>query len=225
MVGLAVIVLAVLVSVQSAPRHVRVNRRPGDHPPEGECSNFWMGGISKVHFYTCCNNLDEGPQPYCAGRTYQRASTESYCKPGGYDGGNGKQRDSYRCGGCDGQTQVAVKCKPPPILDVVGTCWVFTKCFTDYCEERYRVNELNFTLDVSRMPDTCYNGVCDAGETTDNCPVDCCYKKNPSQCTWNTKCVPQFCGTPACQCGGEGVFGAGTNSIKILIAALLVLNI
>ncbi|XP_046555203.1 uncharacterized protein LOC124264510 [Haliotis rubra] len=205
MVVLAVLVLMVLVSVHATALNVRVKRRPGDQPPQGECSNFWLGGISKLHFYTCCNNLDEGPHPYCDGRTYQRASKESYCKPGGFDGGNGKQHESYRCGGCDGQTQVAKKCEPWPSLDVVGTCWVFTKCFTDYCEERYRLKGLNLAVgDGSRMPDTCYNGKCDVGETTDNCPVDCCYKKN-KHCTWSNKCVPQFCATPSCENGCDGI--------------------
>ncbi|XP_067653655.1 uncharacterized protein [Haliotis asinina] len=222
MVILAVIVLTTLVSVHANSPHVRVKRRPVDQPPAGTCSNFWWGGKSKVHFYTCCNNLNES-RPYCDGRTYHRASNESYCKSGGFDGGDGEQHGSYRCGGCDGQTRVAKQCKAWPPLDVVGTCWVFTKCFTDYCQKWYQVNGLRLAVrDGPGMPNTCYNGKCDAGETTDNCPLDCCYKKN-KQCTWNNKCLLQFCATPSCGSGVDGVFITGTNGIKILTAALLVL--
>ncbi|XP_046557304.1 uncharacterized protein LOC124266548 [Haliotis rubra] len=228
MVIMVALALTTLASVHATSPNVRVKRRPVDQPHEGMCSNFWWGGISKVHFYTCCNNLDEGPNPYCDGRTYHRASNGSYCKPGGFDGGNGEQHESYRCGGCDGQARVAEKCEPWPSLDVVGTCWVFTKCFTDFCEKRYRVNGLNLAVrDRPGMPDTCYNGKCDVGETTDNCPVDCCYTKN-KQCTWGNKCTQLFCATPSCGVGwsgGDGVFTAGTYGIKILAAAVLVLGV
>ncbi|XP_071098889.1 uncharacterized protein [Haliotis cracherodii] len=223
---------ATLVYAGSTHGHVRVKRKPGDRPAPGKCLSFNRGGSSRVHFYACCNNINSTDSS-CDGRTYQRASSTSYCKPGGEDKGNGVVREEFACGGCVGQGSVANICKPSiKLFDIPGTCWMFTKCFKKHCKKQYSDQRSGLNLQVvdpstSSMPDTCYNYVCDVGETTDNCPVDCCFKQNPSQCTWvaNGTCIPEFCDTPSCGVnGGVGVSSTlGTSNIGVLVLGLAIM--
>ncbi|XP_071099065.1 uncharacterized protein [Haliotis cracherodii] len=216
MIARAIVVLAVVVSVYSVPQLRRIKRKSGDSPPSGECMTFNLGGKSRLHSYVCCNNLSEEDST-CDGETYQRASILSYCKSGGFDGGDGHKKGStYPCMGCTGQRKIAAKCKPHIWLNFIGTCWLFPMCFEKHCRRQYQI--------IGVMPDTCYNGVCDAGETTDNCPVDCCYKKN-SKCTWSTlRCLPEYCNTPTCTGGGRSVMKeTGTNGLSVMIISLAML--
>ncbi|XP_046549299.1 uncharacterized protein LOC124259231 isoform X3 [Haliotis rubra] len=228
-----IVFLATVVSVGSTQAHVRVKRKPGDRPKPGQCLTFNKGGTSGFHYYACCNNIN-GTDKSCDGRTYQRASTTSYCNSGGTDNGNGVIKAEFACGGCPGQGIVAKKCKPMKIFNIPGTCWLFTKCFKKYCKKRYSVQSSGLNMQVvdpssTSMPDTCYNTVCETGETPDNCPVDCCFKMNPSQCTWvtNGTCIPEFCDTPSCsESGGTGLFSAKhTSNIGGLVLGLVILSL
>lgn len=171
--------------------------RTGDQPSEGTCREFKWGGTSGVHWYSCCNNCDHNQPNDCDGVTWQSASSGKYCGSCGVDLqiGNGTiRRDEFGCGGCDGQKTIATKCiswlnKRP------GFCWAFSQCFHRRCVKRYGDQKRSADPDVS--PDTCYNGVCDPGETPNNCPTDCCYKINPT-CTWKSRCLPTCCGQQGC---------------------------
>ncbi|XP_067653527.1 uncharacterized protein [Haliotis asinina] len=229
-IGLTV-VYAIFVSVGSSQVHVRVKRKPGDRPKPGQCLSFNRGGTSKVHFYACCNNVNDTDKS-CDGRTYQRGSSTSYCGSGGADKGKGVIRAEFACGGCPGQGSVANKCKPIPIFDLPGTCWLFTKCFKKYCKKRYSAQSSGLNMQVvdpssTSMPDTCYNTVCDPGETTANCPVDCCFKLNPSKCTWvtNGTCIPEYCDTPSCSVNGAVglTVTKDASSIGVLVLGVLAL--
>ncbi|XP_071098205.1 uncharacterized protein [Haliotis cracherodii] len=210
--------------------HVRVKRKSGDRPLPGQCLAFNRGGSSRLHYYACCNNINDTDSS-CDGRTYHRASSASYCNSGGTDNGHGVIVSSFACGGCTGQSNVANTCKPSKWLDIPGTCFLFTSCFEKHCKRLYSHQGSGLNLQVvdpsSSMPESCYNGVCDDGETTDNCPADCCFKLNPSQCTWvnNDKCIPKFCDTPSCSAnGGEGVFSTvSTYIIGIFVLGLAIM--
>ena len=48
----------------------------------------------------------------------------------------------------------------------------------------------------------CGDGVCEAEETAEMCPMDCCYRVN-SVCTLKEgECTPECCGEPSCCLGG-----------------------
>lgn len=148
----------------------RVPRRTGDQPSLGNCLSFNFGGLSRLHWYNCCNNCRNGENSSCPS-TYQSASKELYCDTCGRDTnkGNGRPRSSgteFNCGGCDGQATVDKKCRSW-WKGIPGFCWAYSLCFKKQCKGRYK---------------NCGNRVCDAGETKDNCPIDCCDLKNDPCC-------------------------------------------
>jgi len=61
----------------------------GPAPPAGKCTEYDCGGSSGVHYYTCCNNCDEGPNPPGDGTEYDGASNGNYCGACGANLGGG----------------------------------------------------------------------------------------------------------------------------------------
>lgn len=183
--------------------NIRNVRRAGDQPSEGNCQVFKWGGSSGVHWYACCNNcLKTNPNynPSCDSETYQGGSSISYCDHCGEDKGTGdadKFKTEFKCGGCDGQAAKRQKCKSNlrKLYNVPGFCWAHSRCFKKHCQKSYGRKK----REIKDIPDTCFNLQCEPGETPENCPVDCCYKNNPSACTWkDNTCVDECCGEPSC---------------------------
>ncbi|XP_063415024.1 uncharacterized protein LOC134696984 [Mytilus trossulus] len=181
-------------------------RAAGDQPAEGKCQVFKWGGTSGTHWYSCCNNCNiPGNTPSCDGNTYQSASSNSYCSKCGEDNGiskASKYKNEFKCGDCDGQDTNRKKCLQGlrMIYNIPGLCWAHILCFKKFCEQSYSRRK----RDLNTIPDTCFNLKCEVGETTSNCPVDCCSKKNPS-CTWKKDtCLAQCCGEPTCCLSSTG---------------------
>ena len=180
---------------------MRIKRREGDQAPTGQCTTFKRGGISRLHWYACCNNCGTSDTS-CNGKTYQSASSERYCGNCGVDTkkGNGKHYKTYSCGGCEGQNRVSSKCleKLRSVYQIPGLCWAFAKCFTKKCKSRSKRSV--------ETPETCFNLRCDPGETVDNCPSDCCGTKN-AKCDWSKlSCVDVCCSESTC-CDASGSDG------------------
>ncbi|XP_021349262.1 uncharacterized protein LOC110447715 isoform X2 [Mizuhopecten yessoensis] len=190
----------VILLLATADGSHRVVRKAGDQPSEGSCMEFNFGGDSGVHWYNCCNNCINGrPVDDCDQITWQSVSTTSYCGSCGSDTqrGNGNMRGTqFKCGGCSRQKIIRKECSSF-WKEIPGFCWVFSKCFQETCQKTHSI--VKRSVITNQTPDTCYNNVCDAGETPDNCPTDCCYKRNPS-CAWNNTCVSPCCGEIGC-CG------------------------
>ncbi|XP_060071394.1 uncharacterized protein LOC132551284 [Ylistrum balloti] len=153
-----VYVISVVTELSSA---VRVPRRTGDQPTVGNCLSFNFGGVSRLHWYSCCNNCIGDKNSTCPS-TYQSASNNKYCDSCGRDtkGGNGDARNrgkQFSCGGCQGQGIVDKKCREW-WKEIPGFCWAYTLCFVKQCEGKYK---------------NCGNRKCDKGETKENCPIDC----------------------------------------------------
>jgi hypothetical protein len=194
-----IVILLTLAECQS----VRVRRKTGDQPAPGKCGLFMFGGISRYHVYECCNNCNE-EHPYCDGKTYQSASKGIYCDKCGVDNSNGSGLFAFQfpCGGCARQNLVNETCLKKVQkyhLDRPGFCWLYAFCFSAYCVLSEKDNLLysNYTI-----PDTCFDLVCDLGENTENCPVDCCRSVN-KQCNvdiMDKKIVPPLCCTQSSCC-------------------------
>jgi hypothetical protein len=181
--------ITVFLSLFVFSSSIRIKRREGDQAPPGQCATYRWGGISGLHWYACCNNCNQGVST-CDGVTYQSATSTAYCAKCGIDTkkGDGTSHATYPCGGCQGQERTRKKCLSNirSVFQIPGLCWAFAKCFKSKCES-------------VAQPETCFNLVCDAGETVDNCPTDCCGSKN-EKCDWSksTTCVPQCCNEHTC---------------------------
>jgi hypothetical protein len=100
----------------------------GADPGEGECQNYWCGGSSGVHFYTCCN-FPRGSA--CDDMEFDGASGGDYCGSNGENNGAGRAwGQSWPIGpdGCDLAKECHDVCSLNP-LTVPGTCFSYTICF------------------------------------------------------------------------------------------------
>ena len=75
----------------------------------------------------------------------------------------------------------------------------------------------------------CGDGVCEAEETAEMCPMDCCYRVN-SVCTLKEgECTPECCGEPSCCLSGAensttshlAVVGETNSGMNLHVALLL----
>lgn len=208
--------------------NIRSIRAAGDQAAEGRCQVFKWGGKSTLHWYSCCNNCKSDNSSYtpsCDGETYQSASSTSYCNKCGVDKGTGNAttfQNEFRCGDCDGQNQKRAFCvaKLRGIYKIPGFCWAHARCFKYHCQRSYNRQK----RELKDLPDNCFNLNCDSGETSENCAVDCCYKKNPSACSWKiNECVDKCCEEPSCCLSSTGnmrqldiYFGIGLLLIIVL---------
>lgn len=143
-------------------------------------------------YYICCNNCYKrlpSFTPHCDGETYQQVSSQAYCNSCGVD----KSRTSslfeseFYCGGCSGQNFVNQTCSTT-WNNVSSTCWAFVSCMKTTCVNMFE--ELGILSN-------CGNRYCNIDETSDTCPIDCCFKKSAS-CTWGSECLPKCCGEKSC---------------------------
>lgn len=184
-----------------------------DQAPKGKCLSFkWEREDDEID-YVCCNNCAEENE-HCFGKTY--GSTGDYCNSCGRNKLSFARKLSmpFSCGGCNGQTHEANTCKRWYSSLPVG-CWLFRGCFETACQniagEEGLSNYNPFLSDgvpgetpyydkqVGSKLGSCFNGVCDDGEYIENCPADCCIKRNPQKCTLlQGLCPPECCGEPHC---------------------------
>ena len=178
------------------------------------CTQYKLGGVSKIHYYTCCRNPDED----CDGKTYQgggsKEPTEDYCDPGGVATGGGVVDFVFCCGSCAQQDYCEAKCdyawfgllKVTPCL-----CGAWSRCFRNCCKKS-QTNSTNSTDGVVEVDEFCADGVCQEGENNSTCPTDCW---EGSECDYECNSSED-----------EGSFGAGTHihPLALLVPAVLVLS-
>ncbi|XP_074645809.1 uncharacterized protein LOC141902067 [Tubulanus polymorphus] len=202
-------------------------RKAGDKASDGHCLEFNWGGLTGVHWYSCCNNCKNGNATavVCDKKTYHTASSGIYCGSCGVDlkaGDGSKRGEQFYCGGCAGQEEVAALCSRW-WNNIKGMCWHFSKCFHDKCTDKYGYAPA--PSQPAKAPPTCYDGKCQAGETTKNCPIDCCYKINPKCHLANLKntCMDKCCSDEKCCGTGKGnVIGLNhLHTLLIFIFGLL----
>jgi len=186
----------ILLSLVACSGGQRFSRRAGDQADEGKCLSLNWGGLTGLHWYTCCNNCNS-QDTSCDGKTYHGASDGVYCDACGTDNkaGDGKIREDFSCGGCTGQEQILNKCRSKLgiLFKTVGFCWAFTWCFEHHCKKQY--------MQGVTPKDTAFDLVCNEGETVEDSPFDCCQTVNDAckQNAWvNGKCPPKCCGEPGC---------------------------
>ena len=199
------------------------SRNPCDlnAPPSGYCQTFGgahfnsCGGETGVHSFICCNNINQK----CNGETYQMASEGQYCGVGGetVDGPNfyaacrkrkwwrnGRKFNPFACGGCDGQEYAKKKClKKWKYLNFPGGCWTFSDCMENLCRKLHKRRRLSpiDAFNNSNITSFCGDTVCDADESSQSCPIDCCgnvstkckIKRNNG-----STCLPDCCSNSAC---------------------------
>ena len=89
------------------------------------------------------------------------------------------------CNSCYYQMQCENFCRTH-CSTIPGSCWLFQKCVQAACQNGGNLN-------------SCFNGVCNAGENVENCPCDCCASRNAEKCTLvSGVCPPQCCGDSNC---------------------------
>ena len=155
----------------------------------------YMGGEStffgsEVHRFGCCDNSRDYDYS-CAGTTWQGGSSGNYC---GWRGSttwpNARARGNFYCPNCGTQWSCASSCSH---WDFPGGCWCWINCFSNCC---------NRPRGKKRQAGFCGDGICNAGESPESCPMDCCGTVNEMCAITNTtRCLPECCSTPAC-CAG-----------------------
>ena len=105
----------------------------GSAIPEGECQHFHLGGVSGVHFYTCCNY----PNSECSDVEFDGASDGNYCDDGQSteEGGGTELGDSFACGDtCNKATECKDFCDAEA-FSVPAFCWNWSLCFDACCDD------------------------------------------------------------------------------------------
>ncbi len=168
------------------------------------CTQYDHGGVSSVHFFTCCDNSQE-KEANCAGTTYQGGgSTGDYCDDDGLSSEEGGGRITYRfnCVNCAQQSACEDKCDEEWFgitNNVPGFCPKWAGCFRGCCVEADRKNG-NIKQNITNSNNTidfefCGDFVCQSDENVDNCPIDCCSEIRPS---CNSNCTDLCCYEPGC---------------------------
>ncbi len=176
-----------------------------DAADAAQCTEY-MGGTStflgfEVHRFACCDNSRDADSS-CTGRTWQGGSTEPYCgRSGDTTLSDADTRDHYSCSGCSAQLDAVNDCV---IWDIPGLCWKWLSCFSENCNSN-RKRQIRSAF--------CGNGVCDIGESSDSCPLDCCGTVN-EMCA-GTGCTPECCSTATC-CNTVGNVGPHCNGDTVL---------
>ena len=141
------------------------------------CTGYYVGGISGVHHWACCDNCDDTTND-CNEVTWQGGSSESYCSTCGQKKPNvgGIEKYYFNCGSCAEQRECSNGCNSN---NVRGLCWRWLDCFKGCCfakaeqpTKKRQIGSLNF----------CGDGTCGGNESAETCPMDCCYRLN-SMCS------------------------------------------
>ena len=123
------------------------------------CKQYKFGGVSKIHYFTCCSNPNED----CDGKTYQGGGAKNdYCSPGGVSNekGGGIEDFEFCCGSCAQQDYCEAKCDNAwfGLLKVTpGLCGAWSRCFRNCCKKS---NSTNSTDGVVEVDEFCADGVC-----------------------------------------------------------------
>ncbi|OWF52491.1 hypothetical protein KP79_PYT06850 [Mizuhopecten yessoensis] len=182
-----------------------IKQKSRNQPREGRCLELKWGGVFRLHWFSCCNNCVNGKPLKCDGKTWHSASNADYCGLCGVvkKVGGTVRKGEFSCGGCGGQDNIKQKCRNW-WRKVPGFCWSFSKCFHHHCSKKFDIETESDSKDKDATPDSCYNGVCDKGETPENCPTDCCFKLNKDCDVQNGTWLPECCGEIGCCLTSEG---------------------
>lgn len=191
------------------------------------CTQYDHGGVSGVHFFTCCNNCNDNDQQ-CTGTTYQGGgSTDNYCGQCGLSSQSGGGRITYRfnCVNCGVQAACRSRCNDEfaGLTKITpGLCPRWAGCFRGCCLEAQErsVRRKRQTNSTQLIGQFCGDLTCQSGENSMNCPVDCCPVTNPSDCNPDT-CNPQCCLEPHCCIVDSGNHKTPTNLAFVLVLSTL----
>ena len=164
------------------------------------CTQFDHGGVSGIHFYTCCNSCNDADSS-CNSNTYQGgASTDNYCSTCGRNSAQGGGRITYRfnCVSCDQQTICENTCNKNWLSkNVPGLCPKWSGCFRGCCLKAQQNSIGKREISGSEVGEFCGDFVCQTGEDHSTCPTDCCPVYNPAECDPDS-CNPDCCYEPRC---------------------------
>ncbi len=190
------------------------------------CTQYDHGGVSSIHFFTCCDNRNDNDVS-CAGTTYQGGgSTDAYCGNNGLSSSLGGGRITYRfnCVNCAQQTACEAKCDAVwPNKNIPGFCPKWAGCFRGCCVEADRKYGNRNKRDSIHSNNTidfefCGDLICQSGEDVDNCPIDCCSEIRPS---CNSNCTDLCCYEPGCCVADNGDSGSYAITTKPLTLLLM----
>lgn len=165
------------------------------------CTQYDHGGVSKVHFYTCCNNCNDPGDQSCDGTVYQGGGTtgNEYCSRCGVNSPEGGGRITYRfnCGSCSRQRECEKICDENWFSKTIpGLCPKWSGCFRGCCTQNSRKRDTG-----DAIGEFCGDFTCQETENSQTCPIDCCPLQNPTNCT-SSECSPDCCLQPEC-CGSS----------------------
>ena len=180
---------------------------PGEDQP-AFCNAYYLGGVSTVHHWACCNNCKDTSPNTCDGVTYHGGSSEEYCGRCGANIANnqGQQKYYFNCGNCDIQSACRDRCNSNLIQTLPGFCWLWIDCFYGCCKKAAPQPRGRRSIAVSPVKVAslkfCGDGYCSASETPATCPGDCCYQMNPFICSRDPSAgpgpPPSCCQTKTC---------------------------
>ena len=162
------------------------------------CTQYDHGGTSGIHFYTCCDNCNDGDDTSCDGHTYQGGgSTGSYCSSCGQHSQSGGGRVTYRfnCVSCSQQKRCEDECNKDWVAkDVPTQCPRWSGCFRGCCVKASgkHQSKRQTTNGSTEVGEFCGDSICQAGEDHYTCPIDCCPSVNANDCH------PKNCSNPSC---------------------------
>ena len=153
------------------------------------CTQYDHGGISGVHFYTCCNNCNDD-NGSCDGYTYQGGgATKDYCSTCGQNSESGGGRITYRfnCVNCAQQALCDRTCSTGFFAftkHIPGLCHAWTRCFRLCCIAAANSRQVKaaYISGTDEKYEFCGDFVCQNGEDHITCPTDCCPHYNPNGC-------------------------------------------
>lgn len=193
---------------------------PGEHMP-AFCNAYYLGGMSTVHHWTCCNNCNDATPNTCDGVTYHGGSSTSYCGACGNNTAKNKGEMEYyfNCDSCELQSACQAKCNHTHggLLKVPGFCWLWSECFYQCClvAAPQPNKKRSIAVSVAEVANLqfCGDGTCSASETSISCPTDCYYLPNAVKNTTHGI-------TPSC-CAAVHVASPFGSSVLIIMLALL----
>ena len=190
------------------------------------CTQYDHGGVSGVHFFTCCNNCND-QDTSCSGLTYQGGgSSGNYCNQCGNrstsDGLKGRPTYRYNCASCSQQLQCQNICNQKFIsTKVPGFCPYWSGCFRGCCRKAAANRKRQTNDGIVDVGMFCGDRVCQTGEDGSNCPVDCCPNVNPDACRQNCS-NPSCCLEPRCCMSTSSVT---SNHLNFTLCLLLGLSV
>lgn len=166
------------------------------------CTQYDHGGITGIHFYTCCNNCNDNDNT-CKGTTYHGGGSRdiNYCAPCGENKDGGRVTYHFNCVSCAQQSYCESLCDKGVAgfiwKNVPGFCRKWSTCFRDCCHMASYSQEKREVVG-----NLCGDFICQEGEDERSCSIDCYPLHQPEIC--KKTCVTD---TDICckeKCGIEG---------------------